>query len=268
MCINESGQRPQWISYDTHLKLSKTRSQTPQLNHDDGITAFRRVNYLAAAGLYLQSIALYEEIIKTYSTEFFPHVGYSIVLEKVGFYPKALQALESGIALMPDSLRESKTVFEKRKTELSQKINAPNNLKNKILKLNDEFRPQTMLYVGGMATESSFALNSRFGLFLNNTFNGAIDFGMLGGKEFFNVNLGTSVYQRFFDYFVWGEGVNLQTGTSTVFSLKSTFGLSFINRQRNSSWDFFFDYYLPIGSETKGIFGISIGKSIYFGKRK
>jgi hypothetical protein len=260
---------PQWISYDDHLKLAETRSQTPQLIWNDTIaTVFRRANRLAADGLYLQSIALYEEIIKADSMEFLPHVGYSIVLEKVGLYRKALQELETGIALMPDSLSEIKAVFEKRKPELSDKINGQKKLKNKILKLNNDFNPKTMLYMGGMATESSGSFYSRFGLFLNSTFNGAVDFGLSGGEEFFSVNIGISAYKRFFGLLMWGEGINLQTGNSTVFSLKSSIGLSFINRKSNSSWDIFFDYYLPLKRDTKGMFGFSVGKSIYFGKRE
>jgi tetratricopeptide (TPR) repeat protein len=245
------------------------RGQTPQLIWDDTLaTVFQRVNRLAAEGLYFQSIALYEELIKVDSQEFLPHVGYSIVLEKVGFYRKALQELETGIALMPDSLGEAKVAFENRKTELSDRVNAQKKWKDKIFKLNDNFNPKTMLYAGGMATESSGSFYSRFGLFLNSTFNGAVDFGLSGGKEFFSVNIGISAYKRFFGFLMWGEGINLQTGSSTVVSLKSTVGLSFINRRGNSSWDIFFDYYLPFKREVKGIFGFSVGKSIYFGKRE
>jgi hypothetical protein len=261
---------PKWISYDEHLKLSETRRQTPQLVWNDTLaTVFQRANRLAAMGLCFQSIALYEEIIKADPQEFLPHVGYSMVLEVAGFYRKALRELETGIALMPDSLREAKAAFEERKTELADKINAPQKSKNSIFKLSKDFRPQTMLYAGGMATESSGSFYSRFGLFLNSTFNGAIDFGLSGGKEFFSVNIGVSAYQRFFGFLVWGEGINVQTGkNSTVVSLKSTAGLSFINRRLNSSWDVFFDYYLPLKRETKGMFGISVGKSFYFGSRK
>jgi hypothetical protein len=125
-----------------------------------------------------------------------------------------------------------------------------------------------MLYAGGMVTKSSVSFDSRFGLYLNNTFNGAIDLGLSGGKDVFNVNLGASAYQRFFGFLVWGEGLNLQAGKSTVLSLKSTVGFSFITRNGRSSLDIFFDYYQPFKKETKGTFGISIGRSIYFGTRK
>jgi tetratricopeptide (TPR) repeat protein len=258
---------PKWISYDKHVELSKTRSQAPQLMGEDYIAAFRRANYLAAAGLYLQSIALYEEIIKAGPQEFLPYAGYSVVLEKAGFYQKALQELETGISLMPNSLSSAKAVFEKRKTELADKINAPDKLKNKLGKLKNDFNPQTMLYAGGMISKSFVSLNSRFGLFVNSTFNGAVDLGLSGNRDAFNVNLGVSGYKRFWGFLAWGEGVNLQTGSSTVFSLKSSLGFSFINRKRNSSWDIFFDWYLPL-SKDKSMYGMSIGKSIYWGNRK
>ncbi|MDR2129649.1 MAG: hypothetical protein LBP56_00540, partial [Odoribacteraceae bacterium] len=258
---------PTWISYDKHLELAKTRSQTPQLSNDDVATAFRRVNYLATTGLYLQSIALYEEIIQAVPQEFLPHAGYSVVLEKVGLYPKALQELETSISLIPDSLSDVRAVFENRKTELADKINSPGKLKNKLGKLKNDFHPQTMLYAGGMISESLVSLNSRFGLFVNSTFNGAVDLGLSGSEDVFNVNFGVSGYQRLGRFLVWGEGLNLQIGSSTVVSLKSSFGFSFINGKRNASWDIFLDWHLPL-TKAKSMYGISIGKSIYFGSRK
>jgi hypothetical protein len=124
-----------------------------------------------------------------------------------------------------------------------------------------------MLYVGGTVTEHSVSFDSRFGLYLSNTFNGAIDFGLSGSSDNFAVNLGASGYERF-GVLVCGVGPNLQVGNATVLTWKSSFGLSFINGKRNSSWDFFFDWYMPIGKDLKSSYGISIGKSIYFGKRK
>jgi hypothetical protein len=217
----------------------------------------------------LQSIALSEEIIANYPKEYLPHVGYSIILEKLNLYPKAAQELDIAIKLMGDTPKEieAKKVFEKRRKELADKINSPQNIKNKWSKYKNDFNPQTMLYVGGMVTESSVSFDSRFGLFLTNTFNGAIDLNLSGGSGDFNVNLGASGYQRF-GVFVWGEGLSLQMGNSTVLNLKSSLGLSFINRKRNSSWDIFFEWYVPIGKDVKSSYGISIGKSIYFGKRK
>jgi tetratricopeptide (TPR) repeat protein len=260
---------PKWISFDNHSDLLSTFQQPFQVNTDDFPTAFVRVNQLTAAGLYLQSIALYEEIIKQEPAVYLAHVGYSIVLEKAGLYQKAHQELDIAIKMMGDTPEDlnAKAVFEKRNKAIANKVNSPKNLKNKWLKYKSDFNPQTMLYVGGMVAEHSVSLDSRFGLYLTNTFNGAVDFGLSSSSGNFSANLGMSGYQRF-GIFVCGVGPNLQVGDVTVLTWKSSFGLSFINRKRNSSWDIFFDWYVPTGKDAKMSYGISIGKSIYFGKRK
>jgi len=67
---------------------------------------------------------------------------------------------------------------------------------------------------------------------------------------------------------VLGLGINEQAGGGTgVFSIKPTVGLSFVNKKRNSSWDFFFDLYCPLKEGIGTKYGFSIGKSFYFGKR-
>ncbi len=260
---------PKWITFETHSKLISNILESPILNTDDYATSLKRVNHLAAVGLYLQSIALFEEIINEYPKEFLPHIGYSIVLEKVGIYQKAIKELDIAIQLMGNSPAElgSKNVYQEKKRKLEEKSNAPNSLRNKWITYKNNFNPKTMLYIGGMVTNSTVSLDSRFGLYLSNSFNGAADFGLSGDSENFYVNLGLSGYQRF-GVFVWGEGLSLQLGNSTVLNLKTSLGLSFINRKGNSSWDIFFDWYLPINQELKSTYGISIGKSIYFGKRK
>ncbi len=260
--------RPQWISEPQCTELLNKYKRRSNINKDDYPKAFIRVNQLTASGLYLQSTVLYEEMIEEEPRDYFPHLGYSIVLEKLNLYSKAAQELDIAIQMMGNTPEEvkAKEVFEKRKIELADKMNSPQKLKNKWFKLKNEFNPQTMLYVGGMITESYLSIDSRFGLFLNNTFNGAVDLGVSGSDGDVNANFGLSGYKRF-GVFVWGEGLNLQVGNSTTtFSLKSSAGLSFINRKRNSSWDIFFDYFLPLGNG-KSSYGISIGKTIYFGKR-
>jgi tetratricopeptide (TPR) repeat protein len=262
-----SSKIPHWIPTNTYLELLKQHGQAPHLNKDDYTTALKRANFLAASALYLQSIALYEEIIRDYPSEYLPHVGYSIVLEKLNFYQQAADEMTIAVKMMTDNpkLLEAKTVFEKRVVDLNAKINSPQNFKNKLVKLKNEFNPQTMLYAGGMISSDYVSVNSRFGLYLNNSFNGAIDLSVGGNSDNISTNLGLSAYKRF-GIWVWGEGLNLQMADHSVFSLKTSAGLSFINRNRNSSFDIFLDVYLPL-SGGKTSYGISVGKSIYFGNR-
>jgi len=259
---------PSWISFNCHSKLWDTRWQFPQLSDGDYSIALMRANQLAASGLYLQAVALYEEIIRDNPSEYLPRVGYSTVLDKLNLHQKAVNELDIAIKMMENdsTLLEARTVFVQRKAELDDKVNNPKKLANQLSKLKNDFRPQTMLYVGGMIAESYVSLNSRFGLFLSNTFNGAVDLGISYVSDNFTGNFGISGYKRFFGFLVLGEGLNLQLGSATALSLKSSLGLSFINNKRNASWDIFFDWYLPLSS-AKSSYGISVGRSIYFGKR-
>lgn len=258
---------PKWISSEDYLKFLVRYAQGPLLNRDSYPIALKRVSYLAASGLYLQSAALYEEIIRTYPSEYLPRIGYSVVLEKLGFYQMAIDQLEMALAIIGDDpeLLQAKETFGKQKARLSDMAESPQTFKNRLLKLKSDFNPQTMLYVGGMVMESSISVDSRFGLFLTNTFNGAVDLGVVSNSDEVCLNFGLSGYKRF-GVLVLGEGLNLRAGAATVVSLKSSLGLSFIGKKGNSSWDIFFDWYLPLSSG-KTSYGISIGKTVYFGVR-
>ena len=259
---------PKWISLDKHLELSAKYREPPLVTQDDYMATLKRISNITANGLYLQAIAIYEEIIDDYPDEYLPHVGYSIILDKLNLHKKAVDELNKAITLMGDTseLANAKEVFEKRRIELKDKIESPQKVKNQFFKLKNNFNPQTMLYAGGTIAESAISVDSRFGFYLTNTFNGAIELGATGNSGDFSVDFGISAYQRF-GILVWGEGLNLEIGSPTTLSLKSSGGLSFINQKKNSSWDILFDWYLPIGNG-KNSYGISIGKSFYFGKRQ
>jgi len=125
-----------------------------------------------------------------------------------------------------------------------------------------------MLYAGGMFSSSYTSFNSRFGLYLSNSFNASLDLGIWGNSDATYFNMGVSGYQRLGKVFVLGLGVNEQVGGGTgVFSIKPTAGLSFVNKQRNASWDFFFDLYCPLKKDVGIKYGFSVGRSLYFGKR-
>jgi len=125
------------------------------------------------------------------------------------------------------------------------------------------------MYLGGTFSSGYTSFNSQFGFFLSKSFNGAINLGVSGNSDATFINLGLSAYKRLGNVFMLGIGINDAIGgESNTFSIAPTFGFSFVNRKRNSSWDIFFNINIPLQAEASTVFGISVGKSFYFGRRK
>ncbi|MDR0287694.1 MAG: hypothetical protein LBI03_08350 [Clostridiales bacterium] len=260
--------KPQWISSEQISDLKAALSHTPQVNCDDYITALERTNHLTTYGMYLQSVAVYKELIKDLPDEYIPHLGYSIALEKLGFYQKAIDELDIALQMMGNSTEEAeaKKIFETRKDALTNRLTAPQTVKNKAFNLRDDFNPQMMVYAGGMFAESYLSVNGRFGWFLTNSFTGAVDLGVSGSSGNYSMNVGVSGY-KYYGMFLWGEGVTIVLGETSSLALRTTAGIRVLNSSRTSSWDIMFNWNLPLG-EAKSTYGISIGKSLYFGTRK
>jgi tetratricopeptide (TPR) repeat protein len=262
---------PLWISSD-YISLAQKHQQITNINHDDYPIAFKRANYLAVNGLCFQSMAVYLEIISEYPLEYLPHTGYSIVLEKVGLYKKAANEMEIGLSLMPDDGPQydaAKQTFSQRLAQLKQKETAAPQTQNGFLKRFNKYNPKTMLYAGGMFSSDYISFDSRFGVYFSNSFNGAVNFGVSGNSGAVAANLGISGYQRLGNVFMIGLGINERLGKdNTLFSINPSLGLSFINEKRTASWDLFFNIYCPVQEGASNMYGISIGKSFYFGQRK
>ena len=262
---------PQWIypKYNELYKQYKLASSLPQEKELE--TAFRRTNYLASVSMYYQSIALYEQILEGKPDAYLFHVGYSIPLEKVGLRKLAAEELQTGISLMGDDPQyaEAKAAFNQRLEQLKQQPeNATTNEQSGFLKKLNKFNPQTMLYAGGMFSENYTSFNARFGVFLSNSFNGAVNLGVSGNSTSTYFNLGLSGYQRLGDVLVLGLGLNNQISKeNSVLSIAPSLGFSFINSKSSSSWDVFLNLYSPLQQGESTIFGISIGYSSYWGKR-
>ena len=263
---------PQWIypKCNELYKQYKLASSLPQEKELE--TAFRRTNYLASVSMYYQSIALYEQILEGKPDAYLFHIGYSIPLEKVGLRKLAAEELQTGISLMGDNPQyaEAKQAFNQRLEQLRQQPeNATANEQPNLLKKLDKFNPQTMLYVGGSFSENYTSFNARFGVYLSNSFNGALDLGVLGSSDATTFNIGVSGYQRFGNVLNIGLGLYDAIGSnSNVLSIAPTLGFSFINAKRNSSWDIFFNAQYPVMQGASVVYGFSIGKSFYFGTRK
>jgi len=259
---------PEWI-YPKYNELYQKHKSVSFMPQGDGVeSVFKRANYLAATGMYFQSIALYEQILEEQPDNYLFHIGYSIPLEKVGLLKLASNELETGISLMGNNPEydQAKQAFNSRLTALKQKQNAEPS-KQTLGKL-QAFNPKTMLYAGGMFSSSYTAFNSRFGVYLSNSFTASFGLGISGNSDVTYFNIGISGYHRPGRVFVYGLGINGQAGGDMgVFSIKPSVGLSFVNQKRNASWDFFFDLYCPLQEGVGTRFGFSIGRSFYFGKR-
>ena len=262
---------PKWIyrKYDEFYKNYKSNSLMTQGNSLKN--SFNRANYLASYGMNYQSIALYERILTENSDVYLFHAGYSIPLEKAGLNKLASDELQTGILLMGNDseLNEAKQAFNQRLAQLKQQPeNASTEEQPELIKTATKFRPQTMLYVGGMFSENYTSFNSRFGAYFSNSSNCSLNLGISGTSTTTNFNVGFSGYQRIGNVLILGLGLNDQIGgSSNVLSIVPSLGFSFINSEKNSSWDVFFNLYSPLQEGASTIFGISIGKSFYWGKR-
>jgi hypothetical protein len=135
-------------------------------------------------------------------------------------------------------------------------------------KLPDSFRPQVMAFAGIMLAPKLFNLNFRLGYFMSGSSNASFDFGVSNSAAVTTVNLGLSGYYRQ-RILVCGGGLNLNTGnSSTTVSIKISLGVSIRNRAQTSSFDIFLDGYQGLAKHSLTTLGMSIGKTLYFGKRK
>jgi tetratricopeptide (TPR) repeat protein len=254
---------PVWLSTNTALP---ERSSPVKINSDSAHIAYSRANKLAADGLHLQSIVLLLELISEYPDIYFPYLTASIVFENMNLYDKAAELLEKSITLINEALKI------KEDAELKDALPALTahltSLKQQTYrKQKEKYHPQIMVYGGGMYSSQFVSVNARSGVFLSNSMNAALDLGISGGGGNTFVNLGLSAYERW-KFLVGGLGFSAQFGETTVYNFRSTVGFSFLHKNGNRSVDLFLNIDVPMQKDAKTVYGISIGRSFYFGKRK
>jgi tetratricopeptide (TPR) repeat protein len=273
---SEKYKTPSWIASKAPILLEKYKTKTSNLsikNREELIAKFKLANEMAAKNSYFQSIALFREIIYLYPNEYLPYVGYSITMEKAGALEKSAQTTEKAISLIGNNPEDQgkKQFLEQRLVSIKQQMtllpagSMPGLYQMKVL---DAVRPQMMAYMGGTASPSITALNCRIGYYISGSTNGSLDFGITNISGNSSANLGLSVYDRKNSY-VYGTGILMTAGNgSTAYYLKISIGLSKMNRARTSSLDLFLDVNYGLGKGAFTSFGLSLGESIYFGKRK
>ena len=266
---------PLWISSKAGELSEKYKRKLPSgvtLTGDQVVENFNRANKLTAQGSYLQAIGLFEEIITLYPAEYLPYVGYSIALEKTGLYDRSAWAVETAMKTTGNDpeQKEAKQYLEKRLASIKGKTGTP---QTKALSTAQSGVPAAiksnsmMLYTGGMISSAYTSINSRFGYFLSESSNAAVDVGLSSASGNTSYNLGISIYQRK-KIFVAGFGLNGSfANKSNAIYGKISVGFSFMSKRTRSSWDIFWDGQAPLSKNMATIIGMSIGRSIYFGTR-
>ncbi|MEI8226375.1 MAG: hypothetical protein WCG82_10670 [Bacteroidota bacterium] len=260
--LGENKNAPDWIASVASELFNKYRNRALQhkKSKNEIIADFKRANMLASRQFYFQSIGIFRKIIDTYPNEYLPYFGYSIALENTGVMNSAIMAIEKGIALKGNDPEKRKFLYD-RILILKQRSRSKQKIK-------DGGRPQMMAYAGIMAGPSSINLNGKYGYFTSGSSNGSIDFGLSSYDGSTSFNIGLSMYLRK-GILVSGAGFQMISGSSgTDFACKISLGISLMNKKRTSSTDIFFDVSLGLNKGSLSTYGLSIGKSIYFGKRK
>jgi hypothetical protein len=271
-------QMPTWIASKSSALLQKYKRKNLnalKIDPEELKLKFKRANELGSQSLYFQSIALFQEIINHYPNEFLPYVGFSIMLEKIGLIKTSLQSIEKAISLVGnnDDKKQTKQFLELRKVALTQKMKSSPQIEKLQLQqsasTSTSMRPQMMAYAGGMLASSYSNLSLRYGYFVSGESNISADFGLSNIKaNGSSSNLGLSYYSRK-NIFVAGFGLQatFRDGSSDLY-YKVSVGLSFMNKKHTASYDIFFDGNKGFNKLAPTIINLSIGRSIYFGKRK
>jgi tetratricopeptide (TPR) repeat protein len=271
---NTKNNSPGWIGSKApeFIKTYGRKSLNPTIrNKEDLNFIFKQANKLASQNSNLQSIALFRDIVNQMPNEYIPYIGYSIPLEKTGLTGKAAQSVEKAIAIIQNDTTkaETKQFMEDRLVTLRNKI-AMKQTANALgvkSKNGEVMSPSMLMYAGAMFGSGYSSLNCRLGYFLAETINCSLNLGLNSFAGSNTTNIGATFYSRDRIY-VYGAGLMCNLGASTSVYAKISVGLSLMNKKQTSSYDIFIDGNAPLTKGYPTTFTMSIGKSIYFGKRK
>jgi tetratricopeptide (TPR) repeat protein len=267
---------PQWLAAD-YISLLRNYTASQTINREIPDSAFVRANALAAKRQYFQSLALFRELEQMFPDNYLPYAGSSLVWEKTGKREIAARKLDTCIVLMNKMLHEDSLSRE----DAALLTNALPAFNEHLQKLQSKkllsaspkespANPQYTAYAGGMLSSTINSLNIGGGWFFSETANLSGNLGLSGsnGSTFFTI--GASYYHRK-NSWVSGYGLNMQFGGGNeALNYSGSVGYSIFNNAKNRSTDIFLIYGFPITPWDLNQFmiGISIGQSLYFGKRK
>lgn len=273
---SDKNKAPEWISKKyvslnkKYARNNKTR-RTP--SDEESANKFAMANILAAQNMHLQSIAMFRELTYFFPNEYIPYLGYSITLEKAGALNQSILAMEKAISLVGNSADdlESKKIYQDRLNQLKKDASRipqntlPGFYQPTLYNIN---QPQMMSYIGGMFGSGMFNFNARVGYFITNLSNGSLDFNYSKNDSYSMTTIGLSVYTRS-KFAVGGVGLSVTSfdGEASL-SYKISAGISTMNKKKTSSLDFFVDVINGVKKESVNTVMISIGHTLYFGRRK
>jgi hypothetical protein len=269
------GTSPAWILQkgpefrEKFRRAAADAVNTPEMLNE----RFRQANRLTARNAVLRSLVSFEDLIRQAPEEYLLYAGYSIALEKAGKPGLAAGALERGLVLLKQQPGQENNVaiLEKRLATLKQSGTA--GMKSPIgnpgaAASGETFSPRMMAYAGGFASSQYISVNGRVGSFFSRTSYATFDFGMTSVSGSALTNLGFTVFDRQ-KIMVLGVGMTGSFGEgSSLFYGKVSMGPSFMNKKGTASFDIFLDGKIPLKKGVSTQMGLSIGRSIYFGKRK
>ena len=258
----ESQEAPSWIAGAYKSLVDKYKS-TPVINGSDLETSFRKANMLASRRQFVQSVVIYQELADNYPGNAAVHVGYSTVLEKMNRLPAAARELQKGISGLSPEQTAASEAFNAHLVSLNAQIKATAP-KNWFDRLMDEYEPSTMLYAGGAAGTDVFSLSGRLGFYTNNNISGSLNIGYAYAGSNHSFNIGVAAYQTM-GRLIYGLGINESISSSdSIFSITPAVGLSFMNKDKNASYDILLNLMMPLkqGYPTNTL--ISFGRTFYF----
>ena len=238
----ESQEAPSWIAGAYKSLVDKYKS-TPVINGSDLETSFRKANMLASRRQFVQSVVIYQE--------------------KMNRLPAAARELQKGISGLSPEQTAASEAFNAHLVSLNAQIKA-SEPKNWFDRLMDEYEPSTMLYAGGAAGTDVFSLSGRLGFYTNNNISGSLNIGYAYAGSNHSFNIGVAAYQTI-GRIIYGLGINESISSSdSIFSITPAVGLSFMNKEKNASYDILLNLMMPLkqGYPTNTL--ISFGRTFYF----
>ena len=267
---------PSWIlgKEPVLFEKYKLKKELPPIRSSDELIAkFNIANLLASEKSNFRSMVLFSEIVKQFPNEYLPYIGYSLTLESVGALEMSIKTVEKAISLMGSDAGEfdKKQVLEKRLKSLKKMrqiipVGILPGLGN--IDPMDIPIPQFLAYSGIMVTPTYSSLNFRLGLVTTDLSNVSLDLGVVNNDGTTSENVGFSAYSRK-KSIIMGCGVNLLISSGkTNFNGKICIGYSKINKAGTGSFDIIYDFTPALTKGSIPTFGATIGRSVFFGKRK
>jgi len=274
--VTASASVPQWIAAKAPgflQKYGRRNSEEALAVEEDAMNSFKKANRLTAQGYYLKSSVLFEEITARYPEEVLPYVGYSIALERAGMLSPSARTIEKALTVAGNApeMEETRRMLDTRltslKTRIGTEINPVSPVGTLLTKAGGDSR-KLIAYAGGMVAQSFISINGRFGIVKKGAGNTSVDLGLIRSGGATGITLGLTNYSRS-KAFVAGYGLQGSfAGGGLGLNLKISVGLSFLNSDQTGSWDIFLDGYQPLlPKDGVTTVGMSIGRSVYFGKR-